>query len=661
MLTSLSVFFGRLRNYFSDRDLILVDRRVLWLLVACALAFVFLVGFKFHGSSAPMWNQVFGTNPREGLILGLPKIIRSDEWYATMPMVLAQANRDYAFKNSATSAGASALLLNVPVAHPTTWARPHFWGYFLLGPERGFAWYWWSKVFGVFLGSFFALMLLSRNRFWLALFGASWLLASTFMQWWFSTTMPEMLAAGFGLFVALAYMALAKRRWLVIAAGLLAIAAAISFALTVYPPHQIPIAYLILAICVGFAVDRVRLGNLKLFFPWRIAAVLLAVGATTFLLYLFWQDARETIAVVSNTVYPGQRRIGGGGVTLPLLLVGAYSVFLSEQHFPAAWAWANVVELSGFLLLWPAAAIGLIRSWIAKVRPYATEIALLAFCIVFTVWMVLGFPGWLERITLLDRATNLRAMAALGPASIFLCVSFLAAQNKKGAARQVGRLAAIAMMLSVFLLSWLVGLDLAATTQGFFGARVVLLVSVLLAALTYLLLRRRRVIFALAILVFIVPASVQINPLSQGLTPLTNKKLYVATREIVRQDPDARWVIFDNDTVANFSKAAGAYVINGVQFAPDRAVMELLDPTRKYEDVWNRYARINFIPDTNNEAIFTLTGDASYNVTISPCASVLGDIGVRYFGFVGQLPKHIECLKEVTVAPVNDLRIFKRR
>ncbi|MFO0703060.1 MAG: hypothetical protein U0514_04385, partial [Candidatus Andersenbacteria bacterium] len=475
-----------------------VDRRVVALVVACGLAFVLLVGLKLHGSSAPMWNQVFGTDPHQGLVLGSPKVIRSDEWYATMPVVLSQAAHGYPVTNPAAGSGASPLLINVPVRHLTTLARPQFWGYFFLGPERGFAWYWWTKVVGLFLGSFFVLMLLTRSRFWLSLFGAAWLMTSTFTQWWFSTTFPELLASTCWLFVAGAYLVRSPRRLLVLGAGLLAAAAAVSFALVLYPPYQIPMGYLLLALAIGYGIDRVRWAELRRRWPWRVLALLVVVAASAGLLWVFWRDARDTIAVVSATVYPGQRRIGGGGVTLPFLLLGTYSVFLNQEHFPPAWAWANVVELSGFALLWPIAAIGLVRTWCARVRPRAVELALLVFCLLTTLWMTVGVPHWLEQVTLLDRATNLRALAALGPASIFLCVAFLSARSPRDqVARLMQRLPAAIAALAVFLSAWLLGLDLAATTAGFFGQGLVLAVSLLLGLLAYLYLRRHRLLFAL--------------------------------------------------------------------------------------------------------------------------------------------------------------------
>lgn len=652
----------RAARWASEQKLIVFDRRVIILVTVCVVAFALLVTFKLHGSSDPMWNQVFGTNPSQGLVLGSPKVIRSDEWYATMPMVLSQAARGYPVANAALGSGASPLLLNVPVAHMTTLARPHFWGYFLLGPERGFSWYWWSKVFGLFLGSFVTLMLLTKNRFWLSLFGATWLMASTFTQWWFSTTMPEMLAAGLWLFVAGAYVLLSRRRLLIIAASLVAVAATVSFALTMYPPHQIPIAYLVLALAIGLAVDRVRWKDVHTLLPWRIAALILAIGLIALLGVIFWHAAQTTILTVSSTVYPGQRRTSGGGVTLPIFMIGTYSVFLNQNHFPATWAWANVVELSGFLLLWPLAALGMVRSWFVRSRPHAVELALLVFCVLITLWMTIGAPAWLEHITLFDHATNLRALVALGPASIFLCVTFLATRGpREEAARTLRRLSAAIVALATFLVAWLLGLDLAATTSGIFSTGLVFVVSFLLAVLAYAFFRHQRLFFAAGVLIFIVPASLHINPLSRGLTPLTTKNLYATVREVTQSDPDARWVVYDNDTVANFIKAAGALVVNGVQYAPDHALMSLLDPTGTSAQVWNRYARINFIPDANSHAKYQLTSDASYNVTLNPCSAVIVHAGIKYIVFVAQVPRHIECLRELTTQPVNDARIFTRR
>ena len=62
---------------------------------------------------------------------------------------------------------------HTPVWHVATLARPATWGYFLLGAQRGLAWYWWFQPLACFTVLFLLLEIVFNNDWKLAALGGS--------------------------------------------------------------------------------------------------------------------------------------------------------------------------------------------------------------------------------------------------------------------------------------------------------------------------------------------------------------------------------------------------------------------------------------------------------------------------------------------------------
>src|SRR5437763_17217509 len=85
--------------------------------------------------------------------------------------------------------------MSVPVAYYTTLFRPQVWGCFVLDFERGFSFYWCTKAFGLLAAVAWALRQIGVRSYLLAIFGAVWVMFSSYVQWWFSSPgmLPEMI------------------------------------------------------------------------------------------------------------------------------------------------------------------------------------------------------------------------------------------------------------------------------------------------------------------------------------------------------------------------------------------------------------------------------------------------------------------------------------
>ena len=183
------------------------------------------------------------------------------------------------------------MLLNLPIAYYTTWFRPQLWGFFMLDFERGFSFCWFAKVFGLILAVAWLLQQL-RVRYSLALFGGMWTLLA--LQWWLSspTMLPEMIAS-WAICIGCAIQLFTQRKpWRLATAFAALIYFGANFILCCYPPAQIPLVYLMLAIVIGCVLERRQLGE----FCAAKRGTLLLVGAIAVIALVLlrcWIDIRK--------------------------------------------------------------------------------------------------------------------------------------------------------------------------------------------------------------------------------------------------------------------------------------------------------------------------------------------------------------------------------
>ena len=282
------------------------NTRLLGGLFAVLLAlFVLLVAFRINGSSSSFWYfDLHALKEAKGVIVGSPKPTRSDEWMVWTPAILAQLNHQppMPVENQSLGAGKAPLLMSLPVRHYIMIFRPQLWGFFFLDTEHGFSWYWNAKLLGL-LGALFCLLwILTRGRFDLSLLGAVVITYSSFVQWWFSSPsmLPEMLASWSLVLVCGWFLFQSAAWWQRLLASLLLVASAINFLLCCYPPFEIPMIYLGLALFAAFLWQK-RGSVSRTGWLWNISCAL-AVAA---LLYPVLSG------VQTEPQYPGAHELSG--------------------------------------------------------------------------------------------------------------------------------------------------------------------------------------------------------------------------------------------------------------------------------------------------------------------------------------------------------------
>lgn len=648
-----------LGSKISEDKLIKFDYKVILLILVSFLIFSLLVAFKIHGSSIPIWNQIIpGDNPKDGLILGTPKGTRSDEWDVGTPFVLSQAKSEPKFplSNEALGGGNVPLLMNLPVKHTSTFFRPQHWGYFIFDTERAFSFYWNFKTFGLFLGFFFLLMLVTKNDFGLSLLGSLWVLLSSFMQWWFSIPLPEMVASFSMIFVSFIYLVFSKKKLLVFSSGILLLIFFINFVLFFYPPFQVVLVYLLLFLLVGYFIQNFSINTLMKNIRLKTIVALVFLGTSVLVLYLFYRDAKDTIALIMETVYPGNRRSVGGGISLLKYFSGFYNMIMIEQYYPKSLI--NISEASSFILLYPIVLVSVLINYLKKRKNEILLVLLLLYIALITIFMSIGFPAFLSKITFGNFATTERSSLGLGIASIIACILFL---NSKKDFLKDKQVFIITLLSFIFLLAFgfMVRIQ---TGDNFFRYRWILSVSLIVSAMSFLLLKKKKVLFSFMIFGFVMVPSSLVNPVSFGLNPIYGKEASLLTAQETKKIPDSKWAVFGDRLTPNFFIANGLRVFDGVKYTPDFKYLRILDPKEKYKDIYNRYAHIALMEPLGDkeEIIFELIYPDHYIIRIDPCSQKLKEIGITHLAFSYE-PDSLDlyCAEPLNDKPLNSLWLYR--
>ncbi|GAB3979941.1 hypothetical protein GCM10028806_46390 [Spirosoma terrae] len=650
----------------SDRpfELIRFDKRVKWSIGLCIGLFLVLTLAKINYSSIGMWNTIMpdGSDAKRGIISGNPKPIRMDEWAILAPFMLSQANQGFPLENPAIGGEKVALVGYFPINHFISFFRPDYWGFYLFDVDHGFAWRWnFILCFGL-ISVMLAFMLLTRNQFWLSVLGAIWLIFSPGLAWW-SFFLLTSIYSGFGMLIASAYMFFATKTRTILIAGILFFWCFSMFALTLYPPYQVPLGYLLVFLLVGYTWQHF---NKELLFSkiWlKLGVFAVAFASMGFIFYMYYLDAKSTIDVMSNTVYPGKRsETGGTGFVANWFSEYYAGWLLSDQKFPQTWL--NICELSHFITFTPVIAVSTLIYFIRTKKIDPLLAIILGYVLVLLIWIEIGFPAFLAKATLLDVSPTRRTQIPFGIANVVLAVLYMGYIHAKKIKVEGSLVAALSVAVIGFMVyaAWL-NLD---DAQGVYKSYQLFLPTLFFIVLNWLLLPvvnfPSKEIAVVGAVVFFTLPNLKINPVGKGMTPITDNALYKKVREIHLQEPEARWVVLGNQYITYIVTATGVNQLSGVKNQPDFKTMRVLDPTAKRDSAYNRYAHAiynTYIDPVHPDTVIMQSNfEDGYQVALDPCSPKLRKLNVRYIIFDRTpQPVEIRCMKQV--AKMGNLEIYR--
>ncbi len=556
------------------------------------ICFAILVGLGVSGSS--IHETEGGAFPIQGikttLLANDSRPIRSDEWLVLSPMAIGQVRHQPAFpvvnKNLGPD-GQNMLVVgmtSVPVLSVAELGRPATWGYFFLPLPQAMAWHWWFPAFACVLGLWACFSVLFPGQ-WRTGFVLSlcFVMSPYVVAWSYWPAYVTMFAAT--AFAAVVALFKGSRRGLKPVLALVVGISASGFALILYPAWQVPLAYLFAFLLVAVVVRdwrslRFSVGNVT----WLVLGLALAaviVGG-------WWLEARDAVAAMVATIYPGQRTAVAGGGMEPWYMARGFTNFTSL--YGDLKGVSNSSEVSSFLYFLVPAFVGAVfnRAHTGKNKPIF--FAILAFLALALWYQYVGFPVKLAQLTQWGRSVPTRVDIAVGVASFALLATALVknagAEEREGdtPAKRVG--AGIAAALWVALIWW--GMQHAPEPVASLMDRPrQVLMLVFIGWCSYALAARWSRAFLVSLLALLLFSTAAFNP----WTAITkSSESTSAAGDCIMGE--GRTLVLGSHVPAMTLMASGCKVLNGVSYYPQMSLWRALDPSGQQAGIYNRYQHL---------------------------------------------------------------------
>jgi hypothetical protein len=489
-------------------------------------------------------------------------------------------------------------------------------------------------------------LVLTEASLTLSVAGAMWIYFSAFTQWWFASV-SELLLYFSVACVALRLIFVASRLAVTLLAGGAFFIAAGGFALTLYPPFQVPLLYL------GVCLLPLLLRGVRPSHTPRLWCRVLVLTVSSFLTVIvvafFLRDNAEAVALMENTVYPGRRLSAGGGLSMQRYFSGFFDYLWTSESFPRQLG--NICEASSFILLWPLAVFSL---WRGTNRGFLyTIVPLVAYLVLTALWAYNGVPMWLAHISGWEFVPPSRGIIGWGIGSIILTIVVIRFASRPRVSHVL--LATFASMgaLGAYFVSH-PELRLNETSS----ATVVCLAISWLGIISSILWRSSLLLMISIVALCVYPHGL-VNPVMRGMDSIFDNPLVKAVSTF-DESRTARWVVFDSSDQAQLVKSTGRKVLNGSQYLPHLRLMNKIDPPGAQREIYNRYAHGTFLvlPPGSQHALFLATPDA-WHLHIDPCGEKFAQLRVDYIVLTQQHPEHdFSCYEKVFQE--NAISIYRR-
>lgn len=591
------------------------------------LLLIMLVSFKISGSSMGCWKLFLGDG-ESGIRLGEPRVWRSDEWGTLTPLCFRQQYNTLGAYNRYSQTLGSILTDNMLVYGQPSWDiltlfRSFYWGYLFFGSERGLSWFWCSRLIVLFLSWFELGMLITDGQKKISVMLSVCVSFAPFLQWWFAINgLVEMLIYGACFVLGSNYLVSRafNPRKIAVAVGMAV--CAVGYVLTFYPTWMVPVAWGFVPLFLWVVIWKFNRKVLRRVdvVPWLLIFVITAAGLTV-LAVTSW----DVIKAELNSVYPGNAPSSSGGTGLwwmmkyPISLVSRFS--MNEL----------IVENSSIICFAPAGFILALWVIIKEKKKDPLLILLLGMNLFLAWYYCVGIPKWLAKILLLSFVNSNRGPQVLGFLRLTLFVRAVALKEK-APKRWLAALAAVIssavpMRLALGFTKYEPG---GLRYEYFDTAEKIVVAWAILAVVFYLLYRARKSKYTMAVLgvcAVVLASSIWINPVAKGVPEITKSETMQQIRDLVKEDPQAIWLVADMAYPAtNIPAMAGADCLNTTQTYPQKTRWEMLDQEGEYEDIYNRYCHIR--ASLGSKTMLELVSTDYVEVTLSP--EDLKKLNIRY-------------------------------
>ncbi len=609
-------------------------------IIGLAIIIIWTV-FEFSGSSIALYHwHLNGTVDPEssGTLLGISRQIRTDEYTIWTLMNFSQEYNNYN--------GVSDILRGTPTDVTTfygnpSWSlatlfRPFLWGYLVLGSAKGLAFYWISRTVCLLLISyefgkiFISPDILNRDSSYdhkvLSFAYACLITFSQTVQWWYSTNgLMEMLIFGQLAVVLLYYLLHAEKIWVKLLCCLGIIISAGGYLFTYYPAQQVPLMYIWLVCGVAVLIKSRKMIKAQIIL--MIIGSVIILGA---LVAVVLMNSLDTINATMNTVYPGKRVNTGGDVSITHLFfyfIDIFTPFNEGDLLQEGSDLSNTPEAATIYSLFPLGILLSLYQMIRRRKKDGLSIALIAVEIFFLIYVFIGIPEIIAKISFLSYSLPQRTFAILG--IIDLILLFRTLSYKRDTYKPLSKttkiiITVLAIIAEILIMVWLRMSDYNVPIS------ILLIGGAILIWCTYLVIcydRAHTEKLAITLICVITFTGLCVNPLQKGIDVVTKDDFVVKIKEIATSSDDKWIVATDKIQLNDLPIVVGAKTVNSVNAYPNTELWSKLDPTGSKSDIYNRYAQIK-VDISNSPTTYTLVANDQIMVTLNP--SDLKLLGISY-------------------------------
>ncbi|MBM7710564.1 DUF7657 domain-containing protein [Enterococcus xiangfangensis] len=588
------------------------------------IVFLFIiVALNLNGSSIGSWDKIVSERSDDktsDVIFGENREVRSDEWMVQTPFYFSQAESDYPVVNKQYGKEGQNMIIayNSPVKDLTLIGKPFNWGFLFLGKERGLSFYWGFKIIGMLLLSFELVMILTKRNKYLSLLGSFWITFSPAIQWWFMQHVGDLIFFTLAIMVGIYhFIAQHEKVRLRLAMMALIVINGIGFVLVLYPAHQVPLVYLILFWLFGILIHFRKELVLDI---WDLPIIIGGLGIIGVVLSHFYSTSKEAIDATLNTIYPGKREASGGGRP-----PSDYFLFLTNWKIPFNdfdFHGTNNGEIASYFNFFPLTILlspFIFFSKRGKEEKYLGIILGLFCCFIFG-WTFFGYSHGFAKALMLTYVTSTRGLVTLGFGTVLLSLWMI---------NFIWQYAKIPGWLKLVFLGLVIVLathSLTTSVMGLYFNKLEMITTlVVFALILFSLLFKLKKTFLIAMSVVVLASGIFVNPVVHGTGAIDKKVLAEEIIKIKNEDPNAVWL--SEGDLYNFPPALGVKTINSVRFYPDMKLWHKIDPKRKNEKIYNRYAHTRaFITADKTKFHLDRPDNFTVNINFTDCKK----LGVQY-------------------------------
>lgn len=599
--------------------------------------FVLCVTFGITGSSIGCLLE-----SESNLLFGVSRPIRSDEWAVFTPMTWSQyfdPAGSFSYYSSVLRACKTDVFIEygLPISSWLMIFKPFLIGYLFLPIPQGMSFFWMGRLIALFMVSFEFGRYITKDDRLLSFVYAIMVAFAPCVQWWFAICgLVEML-----IFFQLSLLCFDKYlkddRFInrVLCSVIIGICA-LGYVLSMYPQWMIPLAYVLVACICAVLYENYADNTIRSIRRGDLLVIVAVTGILAYASVSILHRSGDAISTIMNTSYPGLRREYGGSYPVGSFLYYMHNLWFAVLGSSPAYD-GNVCEGSQFITMFPLSFVLYIKNRIATRKRDPLSIALLVCSLFLMIFILAGLPVPVAAITLMDRSSSHRAIVILGFAQVIMLIrqlSLLPEKCEKGAFQGKNiRAAAVSAMIAISVAAASLWISYA-KDPVYFRLKMILIEFLIFTPLLYLTIqfnsRVRRCWACIMVAVCLISGGL-VNPVRMGVDDINNNEDLRMIREVVKNDPDAIWIVDDFLLpLSNLPIMAGARTVNCTNVYPALDRWKAVDKDNRYYDCYNRYAHIKVIrqnEQTDNEK-FVLNGLDCFTVLLSD--DEMKDIGVKY-------------------------------